>query len=103
MTLPMNSKFSTTTNNYDLLADATIVDQITKHLGDGIYNSILKGNARLSFTVFVNSTTQIKFTEDDNWQDFIVDKVYSSNSVGYPKHIYIKDTGITGLLSLQVE
>lgn len=101
MTSPMIVNFTCSAGE-DLFTNTTIKDQISKHFGSDTLNSILKGNAGMVITVFPETETKIKFSSDDNWQDFILKKVYSSSGIIYPKHCYIKDA-ITGTLSIQVQ
>lgn len=104
MALPLNVKFTTTTTDYDLLQDENIVLQIKGQLGEYAYDNLLRdANSLGVFTVFIDSPTQIKFKDDGVWNDFIADMVYSSNGTNLPSKLIIKDTGITGLLSLQIQ
>jgi hypothetical protein len=102
MTEPLICKFTTSSTNYDLFADTTIRTRICNQFGSSILASIDKGDAGMNLTVFVNSPTQIKLKETDDWNDFIRDIVYSSNGTVYKKHCYIKDPGISGTLSIQI-
>lgn len=101
-TYPMNIRFTTTSADYDLLADTVILDGILKHYGSSVVDSIKQGNVQMNVTVFVDSETKIKFDLNDNYQEFIMRLVYSSNGYVYPKHIYIQDSSISGMLSIQI-
>ena len=101
-TSPINISFVTTSTDYDLFADATIQDQISKHFSVDTNNTIAQGNAAMKLTVFVDSVTQIKFDIADNYQNFIMDLVYSSNGEIFPRHCFIKDNIITGMVSMQI-
>lgn len=103
MTSPMNISFLTTTADYDLFKNSIIRTQIEKHFGSSILESIDKGNAGMIVTVYVDTESKIKFLLEDNYQNFLVKKIYSSSGIIFPKHCYIKDTAISGTLSIQIQ
>jgi hypothetical protein len=97
-------EFTTTSADYDLFQSTNIQDQIKKHFGESYIDSIAQGNTGMKLTVFVNSdsTTGIKFNINDNYQSFIRNIVYSRSGIIYPKNCYIKDSGISGQLMIQI-
>jgi hypothetical protein len=101
MTSPMNIKFTCAAGE-DLFANASIINQITKHFGTSILSSIQNGNAGMNLTIFVDSATGVKFNSDDEFQCCILDKVYSSSGIIYPKHLYVQNA-VSGTLSIQVQ
>jgi len=103
MTLPLVMNFTTNSSDCNLYELPEVVEQMQKHFKETQTKLILNANTDVSITVLVNSVTQIKFSEDGAYNDFIVNKVYSSNGGVRARGIYIKDSGVSGTLSLQIE
>lgn len=103
MYAPFICKFTTASANYDLFANTTIRSSLEKQFGSSILEDIDNGKACMVLTVLVDSITQIRLSSEYDWNDFIKDIVYSSVGTINPTHCYIKDTGISGTLMIQVQ
>lgn len=91
-------KFVTNKANYSLFTDLTVLNSVLEK-----YRS---GNGRFSIsahiTVIVQAPTKIKFSSTGDYQDMMLDKVFDSDGFDNFNDVIIKDTGITGEITINI-
>lgn len=101
MTSPIILKFLSTTNDYDLLQDTNIQSALVSKYG--FYGShIPTDGINASITVFIDSITQIKINNENFYQDFVSDIVWSNSGNSIFHSIKIKDASVYGTISISL-
>lgn len=87
--------FVTTSENYDLLADETILNYLAKN-----YNITQKQIDDSQFyaevIIMVGTPTQIKLNNNTEYTNFINGKVWTAGKAIAIKHLFLKDKDVNG-------